>query len=60
MKGICCGKMPIKSMPNIQKSMANIKGKKSSKNSLKNSDFIYMKNLSKSITTDLSGKLFLN
>ena len=52
--------MPRKSMSNIQKSMENRKGKKSSENGLKNSDFIYMKNLSKSVTTDLSGKPFIN
>ena len=60
MESICSYKTLRKSMPNNGKSMANEKEKKSSKNCLKKSDFINMKNLSKFVATDLSGKLSLN
>ena len=60
MESICCCKIPRKSMPNIQKSMENRKGKKSSENGFKNSDIIYMENMSKSIAINLSGKLSSN
>ena len=57
MESIFNCKMLRKSMPNNEKSMENEKRKKSSGNFIKNSDFINIEKLSKSVVKDLSGKL---
>ena len=59
MKSICICTKLRKSIPNNEKSMENEKEKKSRGNYTKNLDFINMKKLSKSITINLSRKLFL-